>query len=97
MPPPDDENRDLAERIVQQHDEDPAFRALVAAAAPRLHAMVVADQARRLLPLGLLTLAVGGALAGFASGIARWIGLLGAVVGTTVALEALRRARKAKG
>jgi hypothetical protein len=43
----DDSIRGTAEVIVRAHDNDPAFRAIAAAAAPRIHAVLERHRQRR--------------------------------------------------
>jgi len=43
----DDSSRQIAQSIVRAHDEHPALRAVVAEAAPRLHAILERDRRRR--------------------------------------------------
>jgi hypothetical protein len=64
---PDDPIRETAEALVRAHDEDPAFRAVVAVNAPRVHAVLARDRRRRarrraLVGVGLTAFAFAAAL-----------------------------------
>jgi len=85
-----DQERELAERLARMHAENPQFREIVARSAPRIHRMLAAEQAKRLLPLGVACIAVGAVAIGVTSGWVRLVGALGLVAGTAIVVMARR-------